>query len=295
MPLIHSPGHSLTISKRLFRSIDQVYTAPSHCKQIGDWGLKRSLPTVIRTPYLTVQQLDTAEHQTPWRSGNSQVLFIKRWKENFPNSKKPAPRSDQDKYNIVKMTPAEFKRFLQQCAKRAPEFRQLLEQKKVVPEQVFDYLQVAFKDSPGDAVVGPLYSDYQQAEPVIVQGRILNAAKRNGHVVGVGGITALLPKRHTVYMRQLGDRRVRTFYVEEASIDEEGRPRVILSAAPKDAHAHAITIEEVDETAKEMFLTSRPPAQKIMSDDHIEANPNHDLIMRRIINLMGNAENDNKD
>ncbi|CAO3662407.1 unnamed protein product [Rhizopus microsporus] len=222
------------------RSIDQVYTAPSHCKQIGDWGLKRSLPTVIRTPYLTVQQLDTAEHQTPWQSGNSQ---------------KPAPRSDQDKYNIVKMTPAEFKRFLQQCAKRAPEFRQLLEQKKVVPEQVFDYLQVAFKDSPGDAVVGPLYSDYQQAEPVIVQGRILNAAKRNGHVVGVGGITALLPKRHTVYMRQLGDRRVRTFYVEEASIDEEGRPRVILSAAPKDAHAHAITIEEVDETAKEMFLT----------------------------------------
>lgn len=71
------------------RSLEQVYTSPKRFRKTGDWGLKRNLPTVIRTRFVEIKRLDTAEHQTPWESGDSKVLFLKRWKENFPNSSKP--------------------------------------------------------------------------------------------------------------------------------------------------------------------------------------------------------------
>lgn len=279
------------------KSVEQVYTTPTHSKRIGDWGLKRNLPTVIRTPYLTINSLDTAEHQTPWRSGSSQVLFTKRWKENFPNSKRPAARSDQTIHNIVKMTPAEFNRFLQHCAKQAPKFQQLLQQKKQVPEQVFDYLSITFSDGPGDRVVGPTYSDHPVTESYPVEGRILNAAKYNGHVVGIGGVAAFLPKRHSLGLRQLGDRRVRTFYVEEAEIDEDGKPRVTLSLSPSGNHGdnHLSFMLHLEEdpnhtpTVQEMFLTRKSPINRI-KEDNIQANPDHESLMRRIKGLINNAD-----
>ncbi|KAG1441474.1 hypothetical protein G6F56_011466 [Rhizopus delemar] len=280
------------------RSIQQVYKTPSRSKRIGDWGLKRNLPTVIRTPHLTVGSLDTAEHQTPWRSGSSQVLFTKRWQENFFNSKRPSPRSDTESYNIVKMTPAEFNRFLQHCAKKAPEFERLLQQKAKVPEQVFDYLQVKFADGPGDHVVGPTYSDYTVTEPYAVEGRILNAAKYNGHVVGIGGVTAFLPKRYSLRLRQLGDRRVRTFYVEEAEIDEEGKPKVTLSLSPAggNSKSHLSFNFHYEEdpnntpTVHEMFLTRKSPIDK-MKSDNIQANPDHESLMLRIKGLIDESYN----
>ena len=97
------------------RSINQVYVKPKYSKS---WGLKRDLPSVVRTKFVTIGALDTAEHQTPWESGESKVLFIKRWKENFPGSKKPTPRAEELTYNIANMTPAEFQRFLPRITKK---------------------------------------------------------------------------------------------------------------------------------------------------------------------------------
>src|SRR5689334_10503820 len=42
------------------KNINQIYTTSGKAKAIGDWGLKRNLPTVLRTHYLTIEQLDTA-------------------------------------------------------------------------------------------------------------------------------------------------------------------------------------------------------------------------------------------
>ncbi|KAG1109473.1 hypothetical protein G6F42_015645 [Rhizopus arrhizus] len=253
------------------RTINQVYTTPLKRKQIGDWGLKRNLPTVIRTRYATIEALDTAEHQTPWQSGNDKVLFVKRWKENFPESRRPAPRSDKHTYNIAKMTPVDFRRFLQQCAKRAPEFQHL---------------------------VGPTYSDYTSDEPYSVEGRILNAG-RHGHAVGIGGVVAHLPKRHSLGLRQLGDRRVRTFYVESAHIDDEGKPKVVLTMTPPGTASlpFMLAFDDVADdqhqtmTTSEMFLTRKQSIGKVRDDqDQAKANPNHDALMSRITGLISNTK-----
>ncbi|CEP11324.1 hypothetical protein [Parasitella parasitica] len=276
------------------RTISQVYTTPSKHKHIGDWGLKRNLPTVIRTRYATIEALDTAEHQTPWQSGNSKVLFLKRWKENFPESKKPAPRSDSQAFNIAKMSPVDFERFLQRCAKRAPEFQQLVKRKELVPDQLYDYLNISFARS--DDLVGPTYSDHASDQPYSVEGRILNAG-RHGHAVGVGGVVAHLPKRHSLELRQLGDRRVRTFYVESAYIDDEGKPKVVLTVTPPGTASLPFLLafdDVVDDkhrtiTTAEMFLTRRESIGKVRDNqDQTQANPKHDDLMSRIAGLINN-------
>ncbi|KAI9486019.1 MAG: hypothetical protein EXX96DRAFT_547403 [Benjaminiella poitrasii] len=281
------------------RTINQVYTTSIKNKQLGDWGLKRNLPTVIRTRYVTIDALDTTEHQTPWQSGNNQVLFLKRWKENFPNSKKPVPRLDREQFNVTKMTPANFKRFLQQCAKRAPEFQQLLRKKELVPEQLFDYLNVTFIENPAENPVGPTYSDYRSSPgqaSYSVQGRLLNSEK-NGHAVGVGGVVAFLHKRHSWDLSQKGNRRVRTFYVESAYVDEDGKPRVTLTVNPPNHSSLPLAFisnDIQDEpsyhhlSVADMFLTKRSIGKVKVEDieSPIKPNPDHDKVMSRITELI---------
>ncbi|KAF7726817.1 hypothetical protein EC973_008418 [Apophysomyces ossiformis] len=285
------------------RTLPRVYTTPKTHKKVGDWGLKRTLPTVIRTRYATVSDLDTAEHQTPWQSGEGQVLFVKRWKENFPNSKKPVPRPETEEHNVALMTPAEFKRFLNDIAKKAPEFKSKLEKKELVPEQLFEYLNIHFNDKPATPVVGPTYSEYNQGWGYPVPGRILNADK-HGHAVGIGGVVALLSKHSAIGLRNTGDRRVRTFYVKDAEIDEEGRPVVTV-----DLHAPGSTVSSIMEddftnassayaqskfgsmSADEMFrLKPRRDAPIKEDNENIEPNPRHQLLMARINGLLNSTE-----
>lgn len=284
---------SLLRSSRLAtydRTIGQVYTTPLKHKKTGDWGLKRNLPTVIRTRYVTIEQLDTAEHQTPWQPGDSKVLFVKRWKENFPDSKRPVPRADKKTYNIVEMTPADFNRFLDTCSAQAPEFQQLLKKKKIVPDQLFEYLNVTFATSPAEKPVGPTYSDFTTEGANSVEGRILNST-RHGHAVGVAGVVAYLPKEHTTYLRQLGDKKVRTFYVESAHIDPEGKPhvRLTMNSSGNVGLPFMMAFDENQSdnifTKPNLFLTRRESIGNV-KEDNIIANPDHENLMSRITNLI---------
>ncbi|KAI9321340.1 hypothetical protein BX666DRAFT_1841732, partial [Dichotomocladium elegans] len=215
------------------RKLAQVYTASKNCKRTGEWGLKRSLPTVVRTPFITISDLDTTEHQTPWQSGTSQVFFMRRWKENFPASKRPMTPSDQVQHNVASMTPSEFKQFVKSANKRAHEFQTKLETKELVPDQVFEYLGATFHSDRGKKhhVVGPTYSNHAVPNGYPVQGRILGATE-GGYAVGVGGIVAFLPKSSAVNLRRSSDRSVRTFYLHRAEFDSEGRPLVTLRLHP---------------------------------------------------------------
>jgi hypothetical protein len=281
------------------RSIAQVYTAPKQFKKEGSFGLKRNLPKVIRTKYVTISQLDTSQHQTVWQPANSQVLFLKRWAENFPNSKKCTPRSDIESHNIIKMTPANFERFLTDCSKKAaPAFQQSLKKKEIVPEQVFEYLNVTFAENPSESPVGPTYSEYTVPEntALAVEGRILNA-ERHGHAVGIGGVVAFLPKRHSMGLRQLGDRRVRTFYVESAHIDDEGKPRVVLTLTPPGTANLPFMLafeEDIEERKQDTmsFLTRKQSLGRVKDDDiKVVANPDHDKLMSRIAGLISKNKN----
>ncbi|KAI8970137.1 hypothetical protein BDF20DRAFT_804656, partial [Mycotypha africana] len=224
------------------RTINQVYTTTKNFKKIGDWGLKRNLPTVIRTDYTTIKDLDTAEHQTPWYTANNQVLFMKRWKENFDASVSQKPKTpaasvteDNDKQlqNVMAMTPAQFNHFKKQCAKRASEFQHLVKSKQLVREQIYDYLNVTFEQE--RPVMGPTYSAATPPqEPLKVQGRILNPVKVDyfiGHAVAVGGIVALLPREYASFIQaNKNDRnQLHDFYVESITMNEDGTPLIILN------------------------------------------------------------------
>ncbi|KAI9031790.1 hypothetical protein CLU79DRAFT_802242 [Phycomyces nitens] len=282
------------------RSIPQVYTTPKKCKQIGDWGLKRNLPTVIRTRYVTIGDLDTAEHQTPWQSGQGQVLFVKRWKENFPNSTKPAPRREEPEHNVALMTSSEFKRFLKQVSKRGSEFREKLEKKEVVPEQLYEYFNANFNETPSSTMVGPTYSDYEHGWDYPVEGRILNSDKQ-GHVAGIAGITALLTRRNSIGFRPNSERRLRTFYVEKAGIDEQGKPLVIVNMNHSSSSAipSLLTPDELARfgergrslfesiDAEDMFSTKPHKQAHVQDDDSkVSPNPQHTQLMQRIHGLL---------
>ncbi|CDH56428.1 hypothetical protein RO3G_08491 [Lichtheimia corymbifera JMRC:FSU:9682] len=273
---------------RYDRKLAQVYCVSRENQQKGNWGLKRNLPSVIRTPFVTISDLDTAEHQTPWRSGTDQVMFVRRWKENFVNSKKPVPRPEHVEHNVALMTPAQFKNFVKQAAKRSPDFRQKLQDKVLKKEQIFEYLGVTFNDSPANGVVGPTYSDHQVEMSYPVQGRFLNN-DREGYAVGIGGVVALCFKRYVSNPRLHGDRRQRTFYVEEASIDPQGRPHVVVSPyQPGVSSIPEILGGENAEgsslngmKAEDLWNTSRVRQERPMQDkpDNVQANPKHKELM----------------
>ncbi|KAG5440415.1 hypothetical protein PCK2_000548 [Pneumocystis canis] len=58
----------------------QIIRSPSSSHFRGNWGLKRDLPQV-KSLYISVDSLDTLQHQTPFESGNSKFNFLQRWKE----------------------------------------------------------------------------------------------------------------------------------------------------------------------------------------------------------------------
>ncbi|KAL0078729.1 hypothetical protein J3Q64DRAFT_1206080 [Phycomyces blakesleeanus] len=291
------------------RRLAQVYTTPKKCKQIGDWGLKRNLPTVIRTPYVTIGDLDTAEHQTPWQSGQSQVLFVKRWKENFPNSTKPAPRREEPEHNVALMSSSEFKRFLKKVSKNKDDFKEKLDRKEVVPEQLYEFFNVTFNETPSSTTVGPTYSDYEHGWDYPVEGRILNADKQ-GHVVGIAGVTALLTKRNSIGLRPNSERRIRTFYVEKAGFDEQGKPMVIVNINHSSSSAIPSLLSpdgfaRYNEgrgsslfgsmAADDMFSTKPHEQARTQDDDSkVSANPQHTQLMRRIYGLLEPVESADK-
>ncbi|CAO3623323.1 unnamed protein product [Mucor hiemalis] len=250
---------SLLRSSRLAtydRSISQVYTTP--LKKKANWGLKRDLPKVIRTKYVTIGALDTSDIK---HLGN--------------RATRPAPRLDTETHNIVRITPAQFNRFLGQVSKLAS-IPSIVKEERI--------------ESPAESPVGPTYSDYydKEAPAYPVEGRILNAEK-HGHAVGIAGVVAFLPKRHSMRLRQLGDRRVRTFYVESAHIDDEGKPKVVLTTTPPGTASLPFMLnfdDDVEEpfTSSHMFLKRKESIGRV--DDHIKANPDHDKLMSRIAGLI---------
>jgi hypothetical protein len=283
-------------------SLAQVYKTPKRCKKIGDWGLKRNLPTVIRTPHVTIGGLDTAEHQTPWESGESKVLFVKRWKENFPNSRKPASRPEVIQHNVASMTPAEFQRFLKKSQKKAGQFQEAIKKEELVPEQVFDFLNANFAETVTEngGVVGPTYSEHNAGWDYPVQGRIFNT-ERNGFAIGIGGVVALLPRRTVIGLRSNGNREVRTFFVQNAELDEQGKPKVEVllkthessSSIPllNDYGSFDASLNNNDKYSYGMDsdksgFNSRRHTQASQTEDNTKANPEHSDLMGRISDLL---------
>ncbi|KAG9070163.1 hypothetical protein KI688_009495 [Linnemannia hyalina] len=242
------------------KNINQIYTTSGKAKAIGDWGLKRNLPTVLRTHYLTIEQLDTAEHQTPFQSATSDFLFLQRWKENFPRSRPPQPQPVAVKKDLSTMTDIEFKKLLETAREKRQEWKAALSKGEVRSDEHLRFLNILTRHSKGSSIdtetsqasigtsrspantstsapnagsnskvkVGPTYGFFEPSTPTIVQGRSLGRFRQN-QVVGVSGVVATLPSyTHT----QNTSKSLQPYYVHKAEIEADGRPNVVLSMSP---------------------------------------------------------------
>ncbi|KAI7900292.1 uncharacterized protein BX663DRAFT_532430 [Cokeromyces recurvatus] len=279
------------------RTLEQVYHSPQTYRKIGDWGLKRNLPTVIKAKNVIIEALDTTEHQTPWKSGNDKVLFVKRWRENFPNSRKPTPRNEEVEYNVANMTPIEFKRFIRESKRKAGDFQEKIAKKELLPEQVFDYLHANFAETTkekGGGVVGPDYSEYHAGWDYPVHGRILNA-DYGGYAVGIGGIVALLSKRDAVGL-VLTDRKVVTVHVHNAEIDEQGKPKVEVTLRRKGAASSIPLLNDYEGYGRPDKMMNPYGGQRRRQaarstpqpDEKVRPNSQHNHLMDRISDLLNN-------
>ncbi|RUS20257.1 hypothetical protein BC937DRAFT_95593 [Endogone sp. FLAS-F59071] len=198
-------------------SIPQVYVLKQSSARTGDWGFKRNLPTVIRTNLITVQALDTAEHQTPWRSAQESTLFVKCWKENFPASNRPAPQPEKLPRNIAAMRSCEWKHFLSEATTRKAEWHNAKNLSESMPLLTFLEATDSTDSNTLPPIVGPIYSSVPEPETWRVKGRVLNH-DRAGFAVGIAGVVAFLPRNYTFGYRT-PDRKLRDLYVRRAEID----------------------------------------------------------------------------
>ncbi|KAG0221564.1 hypothetical protein BGX31_009732 [Mortierella sp. GBA43] len=192
------------------KSIPQIYTTTQTAKAIGDWGLKRNLPTVLKTHFVNIEDLDTAEHQTPFTSAASDYLFLQRWKENFPSSRPPAPQPLVVKKDLAAMTDADSQGAF--GSTRSPG-------------------STAYAASSTRPKVGPTYGFYVPTTPVIVQGRIFGRGRTtSSQYIGVCGVVATLPSA-PAHLQNVS-KSLQPYYVAKAEFGPDGRPDVVLSLTP---------------------------------------------------------------
>jgi hypothetical protein len=154
-----SPSPFATLLRRSkFASYDpriaQVFTTYDGSAHRGDWGLKRPLALRRRGAYITVKSVDTSSQQTEWNSGEKQAQFMRRYEElnieprrydtrqHFDSEFAPGEvpgeagvEPPQLTRNPVKMTPGQFRKYLEQLRAKRPAFIQYL-QKQGLTETV---------------------------------------------------------------------------------------------------------------------------------------------------------------
>ena len=59
----------------------QVITTNKACHQRGEWGLKRNLPTTLRSQTIAIEKMDTLEHQTVFDVRDADAKFLERWQD----------------------------------------------------------------------------------------------------------------------------------------------------------------------------------------------------------------------
>ncbi|QSL67200.1 hypothetical protein MERGE_001590 [Pneumocystis wakefieldiae] len=86
----------------------QIIRSPSSSHFRGNWGLKRDLPQ-MKGSCISIDSLDTLEHQTPFESGSSEFNFLERWKEMrihlYATKKREDNSKDKKRYRKMHMAP----------------------------------------------------------------------------------------------------------------------------------------------------------------------------------------------
>ncbi|KAJ2326697.1 hypothetical protein IWW51_002137 [Coemansia sp. RSA 2702] len=284
------------------RSIKQIYTTYGRNARNKDWGLKRPMPSKMETMMATIGSLDTKEQIVDFVPANKEYLMLNSWKENFTRSRVPhsgppqsemigmfdvhdeqgsqvpgpeaaKPRARGPLRSLGKMSPGQWKRFLDEARARRAEWKGELAKGNYAPEEALTFMGATNATSAaGDGVHRqPEYHDYvPPGESLQVQGRLLGRVG-SMYTVAVQGIVATLPLGNHAMEPGFQYRDVKTFYVHSAEFDHRGLPHVVLGMSPLGARESTISFRSSNR-GMFAFSKSRTGKNPVRKDylDHIK-------------------------
>ncbi|PKY42779.1 hypothetical protein RhiirA4_540647 [Rhizophagus irregularis] len=218
--------------------LSQVYKTYGEYQKLGDYGVKRNLPNYLRTNVVTINEIDTIEHQTPYNSAETLIRFKRKWKENFLISKTAEPLKSNDIYqrnfiNISKLSLKDFKKLLKKIEKRKYDWNQLLINSTYDSNNWLEFLGLTFiKKSSNSIIKGLNYSHNNPGINFKVQGRILNKDSNGIFAIGISGLVCSLHFGKAQRLIQVNRKKLDNFYLEKVDFDDQGRPNIRVSHSP---------------------------------------------------------------
>ncbi|CAB4488858.1 unnamed protein product [Rhizophagus irregularis] len=219
--------------------LSQVYKTYGEYQKLGDYGVKRNLPNYLRTNVVTINEIDTIEHQTPYNSAETLIRFKRKWKENFLISKTAEPLKSNDIYqrnfiNISKLSLKDFKKLLKKIEKRKYDWNQLLINSTYDSNNWLEFLGLTFTTKSSNSIIkGLTYSHNNPGINFEVQGRVLNKDSNGIFAIGISGLVGSLhygkAQRRLV---QVNRKKLDNFYLEKVDFDDQGRPNIRVSHSP---------------------------------------------------------------
>ncbi|RIA97197.1 hypothetical protein C1645_687118, partial [Glomus cerebriforme] len=216
-------------------TLSQVYKTYGEYHRNGEYGVKRNLPNHLRTNVITIGEIDTLEHQTPYKSAETLTRFRKKWKENFLISKrveqlKSSDINQRNLKNIVRMSKNEFEKLLKKIEKRKDEWDKLLTKDS---EDFLEFLGLTFDTKSSNSIIkGLTYSHNNPGINFQVQGRILNRDANGVFAVGISGLVGSLHFGKAHRLAHVNRKKLENFYIEKVEFDDQGRPNVRVSHTP---------------------------------------------------------------
>jgi hypothetical protein len=217
-------------------TLSQVYKTYGEYHKLGDYGVKRNLPNYLRTNVVTISDIDTMEHQTPYNSAETLIRFKRKWKENFLISKTVEPLKSNDIHqrnfiNISKLSKKGFKKLLKNIEKRKDEWNEQLI--TYDPNNWLEFLGLTYDTKLSNSIIkGLTYSHNNPGVNFQIQGRILNRDSNGIFAVGISGLVGSLHFGKAQRLAQVNRKKLDNFYIEKVDFDDQGRPNIRLSHTP---------------------------------------------------------------
>ncbi|GBC02416.1 hypothetical protein RclHR1_04610002 [Rhizophagus clarus] len=219
-------------------TLSQVYKTYGEYHRLGDYGVKRNLPNYLRTNVVTISEMDTMEHQTPYNSAETLIRFKRKWKENFLISKTVEPLKSSDInqrnfINISKLSKKDFEKLLKKIKKRKDEWNELLTTTTYDSNDWLEFLGLTYDTKISNSIIkGLTYSHNNPGVNFQVQGRILNKDSNGIFAVGISGVVGSLHFGKAQRLVQVNRKKLDNFYIEKVEFDDQGRPNIRVSHTP---------------------------------------------------------------
>ncbi|KAG0024698.1 hypothetical protein BGZ80_010277 [Entomortierella chlamydospora] len=243
------------------KTIPQIYTTTGKSKAIGDWGLKRNLPTK------DLSTMTDAEFKKLLQTAREKR---QAWKEALAKNEVP---SDEH---------LSFMNIMSRYSKAGP-IDTSTSQASVgfgTPAAT-TASSVPMAGSSTRVKVGPTYGFYEPSTPTIVQGRCLGRTRTN-QLIGVCGAIATLPNNSSAHL-QVSSKSLQQYYVHRAELDADGRPNILLGNTAPGPDWLASRSDQYYGSSR---LSANSTSGRSAAKEPEESDTKHNKVVSRVQNLL---------